>query len=132
MENIEKNFSIFLTWQIFFQKWKSFIIVNSEPYWKNVNPPVIFFLGVSLKPEPSSLEGDKQLNEILRSFLRTLLMFVSYVCKKLKMFGPPRLLVPTFSEYLTTVWIIIAYTPNISAHCIQTIFYKRIMWTQNY
>ena len=42
-----------------------------------------------------SLEADKQPNAILRYFLTILLMFVSYVCKKSKMFYPRALLVTT-------------------------------------
>ena len=42
-----------------------------------------------------SLEADKQPNAILRYFLTTLLMPVSYVCKNSKIFYPRGLLVPT-------------------------------------
>ena len=38
--------------------------------------------------EPTSLKADKQLKPFLGSLQQTLLMFVSYVCKKPKMFGP--------------------------------------------
>ena len=71
-ENIEKLYCAkslktkYLTWQVFVQKFKSFLIDISESY-SNLS------LGVYLKyekeqHESSTLEADKQLNVFLSSF----------------------------------------------------------------
>ena len=75
MYSVKYQKAAYVTWQIFFQKMENISnfyewisLENSEAY---CNTRIL--LSVSLKPEkkrhePSSLEADKQLKAILRSF----------------------------------------------------------------
>ena len=75
----------YLTWQIFFEKSKPFLIFTSESHWKIINPTVLFLwvFNWNLKRTTSTfLEADKQLNVFFCSLLRIWLMLGYFVCKK--------------------------------------------------